>query len=385
VAKRAANPVLFDRPGPSIAGDALTAWIVSKLTASTSDAPGQMGLGFDMAGVCPAEPVAHQQVVIDWLAAGKYGEMAYLREQLAPRLSPELELAGVRSVIMVAQVYQPIGKQAVSKETEPTGRVARYAMQRDYHQSIKRRLHRLADALRVAKPAAEFRTFVDTAPVLERQYASACGLGWHGKNTMIIHPHKGSYFVLGGMYTTLELVPSADVAELAQTNMQGSDHCGSCTRCIDACPTGAITPREVDARVCISALTIERRSVIEPELARKMGTWVFGCDVCQELCPFNGESSGRHGQVPSRLGGFDLLAMLGWKESDRSRLGVSAMKRASVLMLRRNAVIALVNHPKFAEREDWQRRVLEIAGDETEDAMVREQAAWMMRGLGARH
>jgi epoxyqueuosine reductase len=395
MAKRAVNPARLEGPPADLAGPGLTRWIVEVLrgsegvpgagTAGTAGTAGsaKAGLGFDLAGVCEAEPVAHQQEVLAWLAAGKHGEMDYLRAQMEARLSPSLELSGAASVIMAGQVYQPAGRQrrADDASVQPLGLVARYAMMRDYHQSIKKRLHKLADALRARFPGEAFRTFVDTAPVLERQYASASGLGWHGKNTMIIHPQLGSYFVLGGMYTTMRLEPSARIAELLQPNMQQTDHCGTCTRCIDACPTGAISERSVDARVCISALTIERRSVIEAELARKMGTWVFGCDICQEVCPFNGETRSGGLEVTSRAGKFDLLAMLGWGEGDRSALGVSAMKRASVAMLRRNAVIALVNHPRFASEPAWQARVREIAEDAGEDEMVREQAR---EGLGSR-
>jgi epoxyqueuosine reductase len=236
--------------------------------------------------------------------------------------------------------------------------VARYARGRDYHGAIKRRLHRLADALRLAFPGEEFRSFADTAPVLERRFAQQAGLGWLAKNAMLIHPRHGSYLLLGGMLTTLEL-PTPSVSE----QPLHADACGTCTRCIDACPTGAIArqplegPGEarIDASRCISYLTIEHRSEIPPALAANLGDRVFGCDVCQEVCPHNSprpsqpDAPVRAEYAPQRAT-LPLLEMVRWQEADRSSLTASAMKRATAEMLRRNAATILANRDRDNSR-----------------------------------
>ena len=190
-------------------------------------------------------------------------------------------------------------------------------------------------------PGHAFRSFCDTAPVLEREHAERAGIGWIGKNTLVIDPALGSYVLLGGVMTTLDVrVPSSQKVV--------SDHCGSCTRCIDACPTAAITPYKVDASRCISTLTIEHRSVIDERCHASMGDWVFGCDVCQEVCPHNGPT--RRGGALVRdeyapaVTGFNLLEVLGWSEDDRRRAFTrSAMKRVKLFAFKRNAAIAATN------------------------------------------
>ncbi len=164
------------------------------------------------------------------------------------------------------------------------GRVARYAQGKNYHWVIKNRLHAMSDQLRLEYPEAKFRTFVDTVPVLERELAEMAGIGWQAKNTMVINARLGSYLLLGGVATTLELLPPPE-------QVRSPDHCGTCTRCIDACPTQAITPYSVDGSRCISYLTIEHREVIDPALHEAMGDWVYGCDICQEVCPHNSAES----------------------------------------------------------------------------------------------
>jgi epoxyqueuosine reductase len=253
--------------------------------------------------------------------------------------------------------------------------VARYARGRDYHVVMKKRLHALADALRARFAGEEFRAFVDTAPVLEREYAARAGLGWIGRNSLLIHPRVGSYVLLGGLLTTMELE-----APLEQTVV--ADHCGTCTRCVEACPTGAIAgggERSVDASRCISYLTIERRLPVAEEFHRAMGDWVYGCDVCQEVCPHNSAREGpgvmvREEYAPSRRG-FDLLGVLGWTEEDRRReFGGSAMKRATLAMMKRNAVIAVGNELSRRADAGLRARLEEIAADEGEEGMVRETA-----------
>ncbi|MFM9957399.1 MAG: tRNA epoxyqueuosine(34) reductase QueG [Phycisphaerales bacterium] len=333
-------------------------------------------LGFAEAGVCSAEPIAQDRADAyrAWIAAGKHGEMHYLAQNLDKRLDPGalMPAGGARSVIMVADQYHAraittrikqrapsvsewdelgtaqedthsltLGARGAPAESNTTGRIARYAHGDDYHDVIKTRLHALCDQLRTEHPTHDFRAFVDTAPVHERELAVRAGLGWIGKNTLLINPRKGSWLFLGGVLTTLELAhPSPPLAG------GEPDHCGTCTRCIDACPTKAITPYSVDATRCISYLTIERRSETPPpkELAAGFGEWLYGCDICQEVCPHNSprpegmEVGEMNPAYTPRRTSFDLLEVLGWTEEDRRRaLKGSAMKRAKLEMWKRNA------------------------------------------------
>ena len=240
------------------------------------------GLGFAAAGVAPARPSAWAGAMRAWLEAGSQGGMEYMSRDLEVRLDPRRILEGTRSFLVVADQYAPRGSEHDSRlaEDRPMGRVARYAQGRNYHEVMKRRLHTLADALRVEIPGSEFRTCVDTAPIMERELAVAAGLGWQAKNTMVIHPRLGSYLLLGVVATTLDLVPPAE-------QWVATDHCGTCTRCIDACPTKAITPYRVEGSRCISYLTIEHRGLVAKDLHAGIGDWMYGCDVCQDVCPHN--------------------------------------------------------------------------------------------------
>jgi epoxyqueuosine reductase len=269
--------------------------------------------------------------------------MEYLARNAELRVDPAKALPGSRSVIMVADVYQSRAAapaQPAPDAARPVGAIARYARGLDYHKVMKRRLHALCDALRERFLDHRFRAFVDTAPLPERELAARAGLGWIGKNTLLINPRLGSYTLLGGVLTTLALDSPPH---------EEPDHCGSCTRCIDACPTRALTPYSLDASRCISYLTIEHRGEIAPEFHAAIGSRVFGCDVCQEVCPHNsprdaGEPA-RDEYAPRRTS-LDLLSVLGWTESDRGEaLRGSSLKRATLAMLQRNARIALGNSP----------------------------------------
>lgn len=372
--------------------------------------------GFADAGVAPVAPSAWADELRAWLAAGKHGSMAYLAANVAERLDPARAIPGARSLLLVADQYWRRGGDEDSRgEADPApghGRIARYARGRDYHEVVKRRLHELCDALRAEFPGELFRAFVDTAPVLEREHAARAGLGWIGKQTLLIHPRRGSYFFLGGIATSLEL-------PMIPERRPEPDHCGTCSRCIDACPTRAITPYSVDASRCISYLTIEHRGVIEPELHAPMGEWLYGCDVCQEVCPHNSaRSNSAHANAAGRDGGapsaseesnesesredrtadsvrpeyrelrrsLALLDVLGWKAEDRSReLSGSAMKRATLAMFRRNAIIVAANTLRDMERAVLAGRLREIASDEAEDEMVRETARQTLMRIAAPH
>ncbi len=374
-------------------------------------------MGFAAAGVCEAHPSVRSDELTDWLAAGKHGSMSWLADSAGVRTDPVRFLAGARSVIVVADRYAEAEGNAdhefdAQRDTmtgtrsspahrsgppdrchqdNAVGRIARYARGKDYHKLVDRRLHALADHLRREHPGALFRCFVDAAPVFEREHAQRAGLGWIGKNSLLLHPRLGSYLLLGGVFTTLDL--PAPASQHAVT-----DHCGSCTACIDACPTDAITPYSVDARRCISYLTIERRGPIEPRFFEAIGDRVLGCDVCQEVCPLNSPTTASHGGSaaaagvnPSYFAGprraaVPLLEMLDLDAHTRGTLLTgSAVKRATLSMLRRNAVIAAGNalrekrarHDLAALRE----RLAHIADDEHEDPLVRETAHAVLEQL----
>jgi epoxyqueuosine reductase len=300
--------------------------------------------GFARVGVAAAGPVPRMAYVRSWLQAGRAGEMAYLDRHRDLLADPRTLLASARSIIVVADSYAPPPGTSATRQPsgEPRGRVARYAWGRDYHRVLRRKLHRLADRLHACIPAPfETRVCVDTAPLLEREWGSMAGIGWIGKNTMVLHQEIGSFFFLGEILTTLELDPSRPALE----------HCGTCTRCLEACPTGALTaPHQMDARLCISYLTIEHRTEIAPHLRPLLGDWVYGCDICQEVCPYNHRApaasepayhpTGMNPLVPDG----PLSVLQNWQAEDYNRcLAGSAMRRATLPMLQRNAAIVAGN------------------------------------------
>ena len=296
--------------------------------------------GFALAGVCDAGPIERADVLRRWLTEGRHGQMQWIESHADTRADPALVLPGAVSAVMVADLVDSRGT-APAEPLPGKGRVARYAQGRDYHRVMKKRLITICNELREQHPGAEFRPFVDTAPVMERDLAARAGLGWIGKHTLLIHPRLGSHLLLGGFLTTLDLGPSP---------APEPDHCGGCTRCIDACPTGAITPYAVDARRCISYLTIEHKGPVDPELAARVQDWVFGCDVCQNVCPHNSprpddvDTGAPHEAYASRRTHLDLLEMLGWDEDNRRAVThTSSMKRAKLDQFVRNATTAAAN------------------------------------------
>lgn len=308
-------------------------------------------LGFALAGVCPARPSARAEFFRNWLADGKHGTMAWLARDPDTRLDPSRLLPGARSIIMVGDLYVPRGGGAGAEKTPPGhGKIARYARGADYHDVMKRRLHALCDGLRQEHPSEQFRACVDTAPLMEREHAARAGLGWVGKHTLLINPVLGSYFFLGGVVTTLAIDAPPEQA-------QTTDHCGTCTRCIDACPTGAIAPYSVDASRCIAYLTIENRGPEPAGLPAAREGWLFGCDICQEVCPHN--SPREEGRAPPpaspaytpRIGAIPLEAVAEWTGEDRNgACRGSAMKRATLEMWKRNASACAAQPPPGAHR-----------------------------------
>ncbi|MDB5295681.1 MAG: 4Fe-4S ferredoxin, iron-sulfur binding protein [Phycisphaerales bacterium] len=295
-------------------------------------------LGFDLVGVAPADPSRFRDYFRRWLDDGRHGEMAYLANRFDERVDPRAYLPGARSVVCVALNYYCELEPVPEADRRRHGRVARYALGQDYHEVIKKRLQTLADWLRETVPGTRTVCGVDTAPILEREMAARAGVGWVGKNTCVISREAGSFLLLGQVLTTLDLPPDEP----------DTDHCGTCTRCLDACPTGAITaPYELDATRCISYLTIEHRGEIAADLQRQMGDWVYGCDVCQEVCPHNrappaGTDPALRPRVPT--GTIDVEAAKDWTtEAYHAATRHSAMRRVKLPQFQRNAAIAWRN------------------------------------------
>jgi epoxyqueuosine reductase len=326
--------------------------------------------GFNLVGVTSAHKSKWSTEFEQWLQAGKHGEMGWLAKNVSMRLNPTELVDGAVAVLCVADRY-------ASGEDESQqfgfGKVARYARGLDYHNVMKKRLHSVCDALRERSDHPYiYRSCVDTAPLLERECAAAAGIGAIGKNTLLIDQSIGSWLMLGAIVTTAPLSSTHDGG--------GIDPCGTCTRCIDACPTKAISPWSVDARSCISYLTIEHRGTIEERWHQAIGDWIFGCEICQEVCPHNQQTEKtRHAQThpayEERFHSLALLDVLNWTEENRRKeLQGSAMKRAKLDMLRRNAVIVAKNQLAQQENPELRSAVLRIAQDQEEPMLVREAA-----------
>jgi epoxyqueuosine reductase len=283
-------------------------------------------LGFDLVAIGPADPPEHGAALRRWVEAGHAATMGYLERRLEERLDPRRVLPGARSVLCVALNYYQ-GEPA-DASWRP---VARYAWGRDYHDVIAPRLERLAAHLAEAG-GARSRGYVDTGPVLERDLAARAGLGWVGKNTMLLHPRLGSWFFLGVLLTTAELARDAPLA----------DRCGSCRACLDACPTGAfVAPYVLDARRCISYLTIEHRGDIDPDLQPAMAGWQFGCDICQDVCPWNRKAptTAQAEFVPeAAYPGAEAVSAMDDADFRRHFAGTPIL-RAKAAGMRRNALI----------------------------------------------
>jgi epoxyqueuosine reductase len=321
-------------------------------------------LGFELVGIAPASPADGFARLRDWLARGFAGTMDFLQRHADAHCHPAAILPEVRSVVMVGLNYKP------AAEDDPPGggrgRVARYARGADYHDVLRERLGRLLGWLQGERPGCRGRAVVDTAPLLERDFARRAGLGWFGKNTMLLNQRLGSYFFLGALLVDLALEPDAPFE---------SAHCGTCTACLDACPTAAFAgPGLLDARRCISYLTIELKGQVPEDLRPGLGDWVFGCDICQEVCPWNRKAP--PGTDPALgatadLESLDLAALLGMSaEEFRRRFRGTALTRAKRRGLLRNAALVLGNAGDPAALPALRR-----ARDDPEP-LVREAAAW---------
>jgi len=362
-------------------------------------------MGFDLCGVAPVEGLEDLGHFPEWLARGYSGEMNYLQD--ARRGNPRLVLEGARSLIVVALNYNsspPYStKIPAGRENEPArGWISRYAWGNDYHEVLKEKLDALAAEMRqkFSEPF-DVRVYVDTGPIIERVAAKYAGLGWLAKNTCLINQQLGSWLFLGVMITTLALEPT-----LAAGAAPPPDLCGSCTRCLDACPTHAFPePYVLDARRCISYLTVELRGAIPEELRAGMGNAVIGCDICQDVCPWNRkapvtnlppfqprplpiEASATNepekGPSPSLFApALEWLASLTQQEFSAT-FRKSAVKRAKWRGLVRNACVALGNSPIARDSEEYVRvlRTLEELAT-GEDAVIAEHASWALGRLKA--
>ena len=328
------------------------------------------GLGFDLAGICTLGPAETAHAFDEWLEEGFAGTMDYLARGREKRQDSRLPVPGAVSAIVVAMSYG--GR-------EPSGPVARYARGDDYHDVMLERLralHRWLDE-DVGQPIAG-KAYVDTGPLLERDLARRAGLGWFGKNTNLINPSLGSFFFLGALLVDLALAPDAPFE---------ADRCGTCTRCLDACPTDAfVAPRVLDATRCISYLTIELKGAIPEALREPIGERIYGCDVCQDVCPFNIKFA-QELKVPelaarSIIAGKDAstlareLLSMSQPEFSAAFKG-SPMKRAKLRGLKRNAAVVLGN------ARDPSGLPSLIAALWDSEPVVREHAAWALRRSGS--
>jgi len=332
-------------------------------------------LGFELAGIAAATPADGFDRLRAWLDQGFAGEMAYMDRYAEARRHPSSILPEVRSVVMVGVNYNlGVTEQQRDADRSISGRIARYARGADYHDILRGRLKQLLAWIQQEAPNCRGRAVVDTAPLLERDFARRAGLGWFGKNTMLINKRLGSYFFLGALLLDLEL-PADPVHD--------TSHCGTCTACLDACPTQAFpAPGQLDSRRCISYLTIELRGPIPEELREPMGDWLFGCDVCQEVCPWNRKAP--PGTEPAfqalpDLEPADPVELLSLSDAEfRRRFGGTALTRTRRRGLLRNAAVVLGNQGDVSVLPALQRAL------EDPEPLVREAAAWAIARIHER-
>jgi epoxyqueuosine reductase len=348
---------------------------ISQITALVKQAAAIAG--FELAGIAPVSDFPDLNHFQDWIAAGHAGEMKYMESRDAAghlkRASLKSTFPWARTVIVCAINYNTAQPYSTEVHDPQRGWIARYAWsQEDYHDAVMFRLHSVEEELKRAAGVEnlETRCYVDTGPVVERVYAKYAGVGWIGKNTCILNQKLGSWLFLGVILTSLDLQP----------DVPAPDRCGTCTRCIDACPTDAlIAPYQLDANKCISYLTIEKRGVIPEEMREGLGRHVFGCDICQDVCPWNRKAAAttakefqpREGLVNPALQWLTEMNPEEFQEKFRG----SPIRRAKRSGLRRNAVIAMGN----SGDPDFVPALRKLSVDE--DPVVAEMAKWAQEKL----
>ena len=330
-------------------------------------------LGFQSLGISSGQLTQAESHLLEWLDRGYHGTMTYMSRHGSARTRPHELLPGTVRIISVRMDYRPedVVDSLAGLEDLRNGYVARYAVGRDYHRLMRRRLQRLADHIADAIGPFLYRAFTDSAPVMEKPLASQAGLGWIGKHTNLINKNAGSFFFIGELYTDLPLPVDGPV----------TDHCGECSRCITACPTGAIVgPYQLDARRCISYLTIELKGSIPIELRASIGNRIFGCDDCQLVCPWN-----RFSQPTEEIGfalnpqfaAPPLVSLLAWDEDQflRNTSG-TALRRITHEQWLRNVAVAIGNGPR-------DQAALDVLTDRLAhpSPMVREHVVWALAQL----
>ncbi|HDZ57027.1 MAG TPA: tRNA epoxyqueuosine(34) reductase QueG [Pseudomonas xinjiangensis] len=333
-------------------------------------------LGFQQAGISEPDVGQHEEWLNAWLRAGYHGEMEWMASHGTKRTQPAELVPGTQRVISVRMDYLPTDPDMVKRlGNRDTAYISRYALGRDYHKLIRRRLQQLAERIQALIGPFGFRAFVDSAPVMERALANRSGLGWIGKNTMLLNRQAGSFFFLGELYTDLPLPIDPPYEE---------EHCGRCTACLDKCPTNAfVGPQVLDARRCISYLTIELKGAIPEDLRPMMGNRVFGCDDCQLVCPWNrfaketqeADFSPRH-----LLDQADLVTLFRWSEQEflKNTEG-SPIRRIGYDRWLRNLAVGLGNANNSIPVVEALKSRLDHSS-----ALVRDHVRWALQQHGAK-
>ncbi len=340
-------------------------------------------LGFSLFGVAQSQPSPGYDHLLQWIQRGYAGEMSYIPKRADAYRHPESVLDGCKSVVMLAMPYaaNPLTLRS-KRDAEPSpdltssqrnatstrnAKIGSYATgQVDYHDLIRDRLNQLILLIEKMYPGSQNRGVVDTAPLLERDFARLAGIGWIGKNTLLLNRNMGSYFFLAALLTSIEL-PADDPLD--------RDHCGSCTACLDACPTAAfVEPHVLNASRCISYLTIEYRGTIPDELSERMGGWIFGCDVCQMVCPWNRKRNAEVTEALQPTGSLDRESLEHWLTIDEKEFRTfyrhTPFWRTKLSGMQRNAMIAAAN----ANRTDLRARIDSFATSENQ--VLRETSQW---------
>ena len=341
------------------------------LTSSTIKSKARE-LGFDLCGVAPANDFPELAFLREWVARGYAGEMAYIPRSADRRADVRAVVPGARSVIVTGTVYNTVPPYASAEARPDVALISRYAWGDDYHDVLKKRLEALLAWMRAESPQPfDARAYVDTGPVQERVYAQYAGLGWLGKNTCLISPEVGSWLFLSEIICTLPLEPDT----------KALDQCGTCTRCLDACPTDALVePGVLDATRCLSYLTIEIRGAVPAQFRTALGTHVYGCDICQDVCPYNQAAPQSDDAAWQPRPGLDLPTLVDlWRRPDgelRALVKGSAMTRAKLTGLRRNLAVAIGN----SGDPDARAALAERSPDRpsADDGMVQEHVAWAL-------